>query len=147
MAAAIPAAVAIGGSLVSARMQRTAGDIARGEGKLAAQQEEVAAMQRETDRKDRLSQALASQNARAGAGGVRAFEGSPVTTMQEDIRREKVATQRDIFQSDLAAMTARARGKYQQQSSRTKSLLTIAQGVGQAASYGGTADPGEGAIG
>jgi hypothetical protein len=134
MAQAIPAIIAIGGSMISANQQGVAASIARGEGKLQAQQEELAATQRETDRKDRLAQALAAQNARAGAAGVRAFEGSPLTIMSEDIRREQVATERDTFQSNLASMTARARGDNTHRALKTQSMLTIAKGVGTALS-------------
>ena len=50
-------------------LQRAQGDIARGEAEVAAKSEEAAGVQREADRKGRLAEALASQNAAAGAGG------------------------------------------------------------------------------
>ena len=52
--------------------QKAQADIALGESKVQAEQEELAAKQRETDRKERLSIALASQNAQAGVGGIAA---------------------------------------------------------------------------
>ena len=90
---------------------RAAGKIAQGEAKVAAKQEELAATSREVDRKERLAQAIASQNASAGSRGVAAFDGSPLSVINEDIRREETATQRDKFQSQLSASTLRARGK------------------------------------
>lgn len=92
------------------RQRVAAGKIARGEAEVAAQQEELSAVSREKDRKSRLADALASQNAAAGAKGIAAFEGSPLTILEEDIRREQEATQRDIFQSQLTTSVTRARG-------------------------------------
>lgn len=104
--------------------QQAQASIAVGESKVAAEQEDLGAKQREGDRKERLAIALASQNAAAGAKGVAAFEGSPLTILKEDIRRESVATERDIFSSKLASMTAKSRGKVQSKSLRSQSLLT-----------------------
>jgi len=122
MAVAIPLAVAA----IQISQQKAQADIALGESKVAAEQEDLGAKQREADRKERLAIALASQNAAAGAKGVAAFEGSPLTILKEDIRRESVATERDIFSSKLASLTARSRGKAQSKSLRSKSLLTAA---------------------
>lgn len=110
-------------------MQRAAGDIARTEAETQAKAEEAAGVAREADRKQRLAEALASQNASAGARGVAAFEGSPLTIMQEDIRREKVATERDAFQTRLAAKTLRARGKIAQRQAKTGANLGLISDV------------------
>lgn len=109
--------------------QKAQADIALGESKVQAEQEELAAKQRETDRKERLSIALASQNAQAGVGGIAAFEGSPLTVMKEDIRREKVATERDLFQSNLSSMTLRSRGKIAQKQGRTVATIGLLTNV------------------
>lgn len=93
--------------------QRGAADLSKLEGNIAAQQEELAATQREADRKERLATAMASQAASAGARGVFAFEGSPLTVLQEDVRREEQATSTDQFNARLQAMTKRARGRNQ----------------------------------
>jgi hypothetical protein len=122
MAVAIPLAMAA----VQMSQQRAQADIQLGESKVVAEQEELGAKQREADRKERLSIALASQNASAGAGGIAAFEGSPLSVMKEDIRREKTATERDVFGSKMASLTARARGNVQSKSLRSQSLLTAA---------------------
>lgn len=115
--------------VLSFGQQKAAGDIARGESKVAAQQEELAAIQREGDRKDRLAQALASQNASAGAKGIAAFEGSPLTIMEEDIRREEQATQRDIFQSQLKQQTIKAQGKVAQNQARFGATVGLMRAV------------------
>jgi hypothetical protein len=125
----LPAIVAVGGSLISAGTQWGAAKSAKRQGRTEAMQEELMATQREADRKERLANALASQNARAGAAGVRAFEGSPLSIMNEDIRREAQATERDAFNAELAGMTAKARGDIANRNLKTKSLLTIASGV------------------
>lgn len=107
MAVALPvamAAVQIGQNVASSK-------IAGGEADLQAQQIELGAKQREADRKERLSLALASQNAAAGAGGIAAFEGSPLTIMNEDIRRAEQETERDAFSSQLEIMTAKNRAR------------------------------------
>ena len=108
-----------GTALMQFGAQRTAASQAEAEGKIAAQQEELAATQREADRKERLASAMASQIAGSGAKGVLAFEGSPLTILQEDVKREEVATQRDVFQSKLAGMTARQRAKNKAKGLRT----------------------------
>lgn len=97
-------------TILQASATISAGKIKRGELEVEAKQEELAAISRERDRKSNLADALASQNAAAGARGIAAFEGSPLTILQEDIRREEVATSRDFFQSQLASATARSRG-------------------------------------
>ena len=99
--------------------QRAQGDIARGESEVAAQAEEAAGVARESDRKSRLADALASQNAAAGASGIAAFEGSPLSVMNEDIRRADVATERDVFQTKLRSLTLKSRGKIAQRQSKT----------------------------
>ena len=124
------------------QQQRTAADIAEAEGKVAAQQEEVAAVQREADRKSRLATAMASQTASAGARGVAAFEGSPLSVLQEDIRREDVATERDVMQTRLAAMTARQRGKIQSSLIKSQATIGLLQDLDRAAA---SASPGGGA--
>ncbi len=127
MAIAIPIALAA----VQMGQQKAQTDIATGDLTIAAEQEELGAKQREADRKERLAIALASQNAAAGAGGIAAFEGSPLTIMKEDIRREQVATERDLFSSQLASMTARSRGKVKQAGLRSQSLLTAGSAAAQ----------------
>lgn len=101
------------------------------EAETAALAEEAAGVSREADRKARLAQALASQNAAAGAAGIAAFEGSPLSIMQQDIKAAGEATKRDVFQTNLAARTLRARGKIAKRQARTGGLLQFASAVEQ----------------
>lgn len=106
------------------RLRVSAGKIARGEAEVAAKQEELSAISREKDRKSRLADALASQNASAGARGV-TFEGSPLTILEEDIRREQEATQRDVFQSQLSASITRQRGVISEKQTRAAANIGL----------------------
>lgn len=115
------------------------GKAQRREAETQALAEEAAGVSREADRKARLSEALASQNAAAGAAGIAAFEGSPLTILKEDIKREQKATQRDIFQTQLAAKTLRARGKIAERQARTAGMLQFASATEEKAAkaFGG----------
>ena len=121
--AAVPLFVA--SSLMQASQRIHAGEIARGEAEVAARQEELGAIQRESDRKGRLASALASQTASAGAKGIAAFEGSPLTILQEDIKAEKRATERGEFRSRLSAMTQRSRGRVARTQARTQAFAGL----------------------
>lgn len=125
--------------IVQFQQTKAAGKIAQGEAEVAAKQEELAAVQREGDRKNRLAEALASQNASAGARGVAAFEGSPLTILQEDIRREEKATERDVFQTKLSAMTTRARGSLARKQASTAANIGLLRSVEEKASKAATA--------
>jgi hypothetical protein len=107
--AALP--LAVGSSIFSAGAQIKQGKLEEGEAELAAKQEELAVKQREADRKDRLASALATQNAMAGARGVAAFEGSPLTILQDSLQRDQVATERDAFSSEISARSLRHQGR------------------------------------
>lgn len=126
------AATAASGAAAASSSRRAADNLVR-ESKMREQQEELAATQREADRKARLAEALASQNAAAGAKGIAAFEGSPLTILQEDIRREEVATERDVFGSQLRGLSERIRGRTGAQSLRTQSDIRLLQTAGTAA--------------
>tara|TARA_R110002096_G_C14628980_1_gene724744 strand:- start:498 stop:896 length:399 start_codon:yes stop_codon:yes gene_type:complete len=125
MAAIIP----IVSAGIQMSQQKAQSDIAVGESNLKAEQQELGAKQREADRKERLAVALASQNAMAGSGGIAAFEGSPLTIMKEDFRREKQATEQDAFSTKIEAMTSRSRGKVFKKSSGSKSLIAGGEAV------------------
>jgi hypothetical protein len=122
---------------MSAGQKNTAGAIAKGESKVQAKQTELAATAREVDRKERLASALASQNASAGARGIAAFEGSPLTILQADIEREEVATQRDIFSTELEAFTQRSRGSVAQRTARSEAFTGLLSAGSQFASMSG----------
>ena len=96
-------------AILSAQQQKTAGEIQRLESQTQAKQIETQAAAQEADRKEQLARAAAAQAARAGGAGIE-FEGSPLTVLQEDIRREEEAGQRAAFSSQLAAFSERERG-------------------------------------
>lgn len=121
---------------LSLRQAKVAGQALKDEADIAAKQAEVGVIQREADRKGRLIEALASQNAAAGAKGIAAFEGSPLTIMQEDIRREEVATERDKFSTDLGVMAKRFRASNQAAGLKTRAQLSLLTNLASAGGVG-----------
>lgn len=119
----------VGTSLISANQQARAGKQSLREAELTAQSEELAATQREGDRKERLAKAMATANAQAGAAGIAAFEGSPLTILQESIRNEETATERDRFNTRISALTTRARGESALSTARVGAATTLAKGL------------------
>ena len=115
-------------SLLSAGTQIQAGRQAVKESELTAQTQELAASQREVDRKERLATAMATANANAGASGIAAFEGSPLTILQQSIEAEQTATERDAFNTRIGALTTRARGKSAQSQARLSAAGSLLQG-------------------
>lgn len=116
-----------GASLLSAGTQISAGKSAVKEAEVSAQIQEVAATQREADRKDALARALATANAQAGASGI-LFEGSPLTVLQESIRSEETATERDLFNTRISALTTRARGQTARGQARLGAATSLLRG-------------------
>jgi Ca2+-binding RTX toxin-like protein len=77
--------IAIGvGVGLQAKAASDAGKAANIAAKQKAKQVEFAAREREIDRRKELLLALSTQNAAAGAGGVRAYEGSQLNMLQSD---------------------------------------------------------------
>ncbi len=103
--------------MTQASYGRKAGRIEDRDAKLAARQIELGAKSRESDRKNELSRALATSIANSGASGVQSFEGSPMSVLSQNIRREGIDTERDAFASELEAMTQRYRGTIAKESS------------------------------
>lgn len=120
-------------SLLQYGTTRAAGRISRLEAETMAKQEELAVIQREADRKEALVRAMAAQNAEAGAKGIKAFEGSPLSVLMADIEAEKEATQRDQFMSQLSAMTTRQRGKLAQKQGLLGANISLLGDVGKLA--------------
>jgi hypothetical protein len=119
----------VGASLLAFTQTKSAGKIAQKEAEISAQSEELAAIQREGDRKSRLAQSLATQTAAAGASGIAVFEGSPLAALQESISAEETATGRDVFQSRLSAITTRARGKVTRKQATAKASLDLGRSL------------------
>ena len=126
-------AVVATGTLLSAGSQIKAGKTAARESELTAQTQEVAATQREADRKNRLAEALATANAQAGASGIRAFEGSPLTILNQSIANEETATERDLFNTRIGALTTRARGQTAKRAGQIGAATSLLKGGAQAA--------------
>jgi hypothetical protein len=116
---------------------KSAGNIQRMESEAEAEMEELGATQREADRKARLAEALASQVAGAGAAGISAFEGSPLTILNADIEAEQKATQRGKFSTDLRAATIRMRGRTAQKMAKQQAQLGLLGSLGKMGMQGG----------
>jgi len=127
MATALPF-IAAAGTLLSVGAQVRAGSASVREAELTAQTQELAATQRESDRKERLAKAMATANAQAGAAGIAAFEGSPLTILQQSIEAEQTATERDRFNTRISALTTRARGQTARTASRIGAGVSLLQG-------------------
>ena len=121
-----------------------AASAAKDQGKVEAQQEEIAATQRESDRKERLAEAMASQTASAGARGVFAFEGSPLAVLNEDIRKEEVATDRDSFNARVAGLGATIRGSNRSSQLKTQARIGLLTDVQSGLKTAGAAMAGGG---
>lgn len=118
--------------------QVSAGKIRNIESKVEAKQIETAAAAREADRKESLARAVASQAAATGAAGI-TFQGSPLTILEEDIRREEVAGEREALQARLGVLAARTRGRVAESQARGRAivgLLTDAASLGIQAAGG-----------
>ena len=129
----------LGTSLLQFQQGRSSAKITEMESETAARQEELGATAREADRKSRLAEALASQNAQAAAGGIAAFEGSPLSILESDIATEKQATERDIFQSRIKAEALRSGGKIRAQQLRAGSALGLLGDLGKLSTQAGMA--------
>jgi len=125
--------IAAAGTLFSVGGQIRAGKTAVRESELSAQIEETAAAQRETDRKENLATALATANAQAGAAGIAAFEGSPLTILQQSIENEQTATERDLFNTRISALTTRARGQTTRTFAQIGAGTSLTRGASQIA--------------
>lgn len=121
------AVLSVIGAVAQGEQTKTIGQQKKSEAKIQAAQSKLGATQREADRKSRLADALASQNATSGARSIAAFEGSPLTILQADIEREEVATERDKFSSELEQFTGLARGSSAKRQARTSANIGLLQ--------------------
>lgn len=118
--------------LSAAQKSETARD-QQAQAEIAAKQQELQVVQREADRKDRLASALSTLSARSGAGGVSAFSGSPLTILQDSIERERVGTERDVFQTSLSTLAVRSTARARRRSAQQSAGLGLLQTAGSAA--------------
>ena len=91
--------------MVAYSQASSAAKFERQQGKLQAEMEDVAAAQRETDRKMDLARSIGSIRAGAGASGITS-EGSPLTLIQETIKAEERDTARDVFMTKMRKSSA-----------------------------------------
>lgn len=125
--------VGAAGTLLSAGAQVKAGRERAREAELSAQIAETAAIQREGDRKEALAKAMATANAQAGASGIAAFEGSPLTILQQSIENEQTATERDLFNTRISALTTRSRGRSAQTAGQLGAASSLLKGASRTA--------------
>lgn len=130
--ASLPLIAGLAGAGASAGLALRSGKMQQGQAEVTAQQQELQVVQREADRKDRLASALSTQRAQAGASGISAFEGSPLTILDDSIRREEVATERDKFQTSISALAIRSAGRTRRKSMEASAILNLAQSGGKA---------------
>ena len=76
---------------------------------------------------------MATANAQAGASGIAAFEGSPLTILQQSIENEQTATERDVFNNRIQTLTTRARGRTAQQAAQMGAASSLLKGASTAA--------------
>lgn len=131
--------ISAGASLASAATTETQADIEQGQAEVAAKQEELRLVQREADRKDRLASSMAAQNAMAGAKGIAAFEGSPLTILNDSLQREQAASERDRFSTELDVLARRAGARAKNKLTKISSRLGLLQkGSSMMGSFGGS---------
>jgi hypothetical protein len=121
-------AASAGMSLLSAYNKFLAGKTAARDYKIQAEGIELAATQREADRKAQLNDRLAA--AIAGQKGTDAA----LARLSEE---EAISSERDAFMSRLDAMAARAKGRSTKRTAKTGGLLDAATGL-----LGGSIDAG-----
>jgi len=131
--------ISAGASLASAASKEAQADIEEGQAEVAAKQEELRLVQREADRKDRLASSLAAQNAMAGAKGIAAFEGSPLTILQDSLQREQTASERDRFSTELDVLARRTGARTKAKMAKISARLGLLQkGSSMMGSFGGS---------
>jgi hypothetical protein len=109
---AIPAlallGVQVGASLFSGALEGQAGkDDARAL-EFQAENESINAVVRNTARQERLLDAIASANVAQGASGVSSFSGSPLTVLNESIKRSSKRGSEDMINSQIKQLQLRS---------------------------------------
>jgi len=129
------AAIMVGMAVMSAAQKNEDAKFEQGQAEIAAQQQDLQVTQREADRKDRLATAMASQNAMAGASGISAFEGSPLTVLEDSMTRERTATQRDKFTTGMSSLAIRQTARARRLSQQRNAALTLTQTTASAGGF------------
>lgn len=107
----------------------------RQQGKLQAEMEDVAAAQRETDRKMDLARSIGSIRAGAGASGITG-EGSPLTLISEAVKAEERDTQRDVFMTKMRKSSALMRSRMRSGQIMGQAQLSMLQSAQNTAQMG-----------
>ena len=128
MADPVTIALMAGTTLMSVSSQQKAGKQAQREAEFNASLEETAAIQRETDSKQRLLEAMTTANAQSASSGIAAFEGSPLTILQQSIDNESEASDRDQFNARISALGLRARGSSARSQANLSSFGSLLKG-------------------
>lgn len=133
------ASVLIAGTYTAVQ-QRRAGQFQEIQYKEQAQAEEDAARDREVNRRQRLVEALASQNAEGGALGALPGFGSRAAQTLEDVRRANLDSLTDRAITGRRALVLRQSGRFARSAANAQSYGTILSTVSDAASmYSGGA--------
>lgn len=118
------------------KAQRDAGAMARIQYKEQAQQEQDAARSREIDRRRRLVEALASQNAEAGAIGAATGVGSRRAIAMADARLASLDSLTDRASTNRRAIMLRKAGDEAYRQARLQGYATLLDTAGDAAKSG-----------
>jgi hypothetical protein len=127
------AAATVGGGLYSAKQSREAGKAAQAELAIEAKAEGDAVRQREIERKRNLLRALSSQQAHAGAGGVRIDTGSPKALVNLDIAEAQKDNDIDSLNSKTRQRALRFRGQNARAAGSAQSTATLLDTAGRTA--------------
>jgi hypothetical protein len=128
MAQALPfiyLAATVGATAVSVKASQNAGKAAQIQHNEQAKQEEMAARDREIERRRRLVQSLASQNAEAGAMGIDPTTGSRRAITLEDQRRSQMDSLTDRAMTGRRALMLRSAGRNARSQANLESAATI----------------------
>jgi hypothetical protein len=136
MAQALPfiylgATVLAGGASVVS--QRRAGALQQIAYKEQAKQEEFSARDREIERRRRLVQAIASQNAEAGALGLDPTMGSRRAIMLEDVKRARFDDLTDRAMTTRRATSLKSAGRESRRQANFQSDVTLLDTAGSVA--------------
>lgn len=123
---------------IAFKQQMDAASLASTEGNLAAEMQDVAALQRETDRKLDLARAISTTRAKASGAGIVTNVGSPLSIIEQQIEQEKIDTERDKFNAMISAQSARYQGAARAGQIRGQATLSLLRGVEDAAMTAGS---------
>jgi hypothetical protein len=132
-APAIPyllAGATVAAGTASAISARNAGISRNIELKEQAKQEQLAAKDREIERRRSLIETIATQNAEAGAAGDEIQTGSRRAIALEDIRRQRLDDLTDRAMTNRRAVTLRASGRAAQRSGNLQAAGTLLDTAG-----------------